>query len=251
MATHPYLESSRPIGIAHRGGAAEEPENTIEAFRAASALGFRYLETDVHLTIDGVVAAFHDPTLDRVSDRSGSIAELPWSEVRGARVEGRGTIPSMQELLEEFPDARFNIDAKSDAVLVPLLDLMVELDVLDRVCLGSFSDRRLARARARLGARLCTSAGRAGIARHVARARGVRVPPDKAHALQVPPSVRGIRLVTRRFVDRAHADGRAVHVWTIDDEDQMHELFDLGVDGIMTDRPQALRSVMIERGLWS
>ena len=127
MATHPYLAASGPIGIAHRGGAADEPENTIEAFRAAWELGYRYLETDVHLTSDGVVVAFHDPTLDRVSDRTGAISELPWADVGSARIEGRATIPSMQELFEEFPGARFNIDAKSDAVLEPLLAPLGEL----------------------------------------------------------------------------------------------------------------------------
>ena len=250
MATHPYLDVAGPVGFAHRGGAAAAPENTLEAFEAAYEIGYRYLETDAHLTRDGVVVAFHDTTLDRVTDIRGAIAEHDWATVARARVEGHGTVPALADLLTRFPEARLNIDAKSDAVLEPLLDLVGEHDAFDRICLGSFSDRRLSRARRIGGHRLCTSAGPLEVTRHVLRSRRLRIPASRAHALQVPVRIRGVKIVTQRFVEQAHIDGLAVHVWTIDDVDEMHRLFDLGVDGIMTDLPEVLRDAMSQRGIW-
>lgn len=111
---HPYLDLPTPHAIAHRGGASEAPENTIAAFRKALSAGYPFLETDTHATADGVLVAFHDDRLDRVTDREGTIAELPYAEVAKARV-GDQPIPRLEELLEEFPGHRFNIDPKSDA----------------------------------------------------------------------------------------------------------------------------------------
>ena len=250
MATHPYLDVPGPIGMAHRGGAATAPENALEAFEEAYGLGYRYLETDAHLTRDGVVVAFHDATLDRVTDSTGAIAAIDWDQLSSVRVEGSGTIPSVAQLLDRLPDARFNIDAKSDAVVEPLVDLLDRHSAFDRVCVGSFSGRRLGRARRLAGDRLCTSAGPVEIARHVLRGRRVPVRVSAAHALQVPVRTRRVEIVTPGFVQQAHADGLAVHVWTVDDPDEMHRLYDLGVDGIMTDRPDVLRAVMEQRGIW-
>ena len=250
MSPHPFLDSPTPIALAHRGGAAEAAENTLEAFRASYGLGYRWLETDVHLTRDAVVAAFHDPRLDRVTDRTGDIEDLDWEDVGSATVAGTGRIPSMEQLLTEFPDARFNIDTKSDRVVVPLLELIEAHDAWDRVCLGSFVDRRLDRARSIGGDRLCTSAGPREIASAVAGSFRLSVGRIDAHVLQIPIAFWGLRLVTRRLVRSAHEQGLAVHVWTIDRPDEMRRLLDIGVDGIMTDRPSVLREVMLERGLW-
>ena len=146
MSGWAYLDHPAPIAFAHRGGALDAPENSMEAFDAAVRLGYRYLETDVHLTADGVVVALHDASLDRVADRSGAVADLTWAEVSGARIDGVGTIPRLDDLLTCFPRARFNIDPKSDAVLEPLLERLQASHALERVCIGSFSDRRVARA---------------------------------------------------------------------------------------------------------
>ena len=239
------------MAIAHRGGAHEAPENSVDAFRAAYDMGYRWLETDAHVTLDRVVAAFHDPRLDRVTDRRGRIGELTWSAIRDARIEGSGRIPAMSDLLRDFPDARFNIDTKSDAVVEPLIELIGEHDAWDRVCVGSFFDRRLRRARALAGDRLCTSAGPLQIGVQLGRAYRAPLRRIGADVLQIPVRFRGVPLANRRLVRSAHAEGLAVHVWTVDDRAEMHRLFDLGVDGIMTDRPAVLREVMVERGYWS
>lgn len=143
---HPYLDHPATIPFAHRGGAADGIENTAAAFRRAADAGYRYFETDVHTTSDGHLVAFHDATLDRVTDARGRIAELPWSEVRRARVAGREPLPLFEELLETFPGARWNVDIKAGSALVPLVELIRRTNAWDRVCVGSFSEARVARA---------------------------------------------------------------------------------------------------------
>ncbi len=243
---HPYLDWPGPIPFAHRGGASDNPENTMPAFQHAADLGYTYLETDVHATRDGVLVAFHDPDLSRTCDRPGTISELPWREVSAARVSGLEPIPLFEELLSTFPDARVNIDCKADGALDGLIASLRRLDCLDRVCLGSFSDRRLRRLRREFGDRLCSSFGPAQVASLLARApvRG------GGQVAQVPVKFGARTVVTQRFVERAHARGYQVHVWTIDDADDMHCLLDLGVDGIMTDRPIVLKDVLISRNQW-
>jgi len=249
VGIHPYLDEVAPIAIAHRGGALEEPENTLEAFSAAVDLGYRYLETDVQLTADGVVVAFHDDSIDRVSNETGAISSWQWSELSQVPIEGTGRLASIDQLLLDFPDRLFNIDVKSDVVVEPLIDVLERLGAFDRVCVGSFSDARLRQARALATGNLCTSLGPRAVARQYGRTFGSPLPRPIGYALQIPTDFRGVPIITERFVERAHRDGFAVHVWTIDDADQMRELLDLGVDGIMTDRPKVLKAVFEERGL--
>jgi glycerophosphoryl diester phosphodiesterase len=245
-----FLDHPGPLAFAHRGGAGLNPENTWASFSHAVSLGYRYLETDVRLTRDGVVLAFHDATLDRVTDRTGAIAQLRWDEVRRARIAGQQELVRLDELFEAFPDARVNIDAKEDAVVEPLARVIERTDAIDRVCIASFSDARLARARAALGPRLCTSAGPRGVARLRLAATGAPVGAPRLPCVQVPVRARGVRLVDRRFVATAHRAGIGVHVWTVDDPAEMERLLDLGVDGLMTDRPDLLRDVLVQRGQW-
>ena len=253
---HTFLDIVTPIGIAHRGGADDYPENTMRAFRSAYELGYRYLETDVHLTADGVVVAFHDDILDRVTNRSGRLADLRWDEISEAEVtahesvSGVDRVPRMIDLFEAFPHARFNIDAKSDDVLLPLLHLIRAADVVDRVCVASFDHARLQLARSTLGPELCTSASRRDVVMSFLRAFRLPVPAGDAHVLQPPARVGRFRVVGRRYIEQAHRDGRPVHVWTVDDPDDMTWLIDIGVDGVMTDRPALLKQVFTERGVW-
>lgn len=250
-AAFPFLDWPGPLPFAHRGGASEAPENTMPAFEQAVRLGYRYLETDVHVTADGELLAFHDDHLDRVTDRTGAIADLPWSEVARAKVDGREPIPRFEDLLGTWPDVRINVDPKHDAAVAPLAEVLLRTGAVDRVCVGAFSDRRLARLQSLVGGHLCCSMGPRQVARLVAASRGLPGGGGlAAPCAQVPTSQGPLPLVTERFVAAAHARGIQVHVWTIDDRDEMVRLLDLGVDGIMTDRPQVLKDVLVERGQW-
>lgn len=246
MAAHPYLDWPGPIAFAHRGGASDNPENTMPAFQHAVDLGYTYLETDVHATSDGVLVAFHDPDLSRTCDRDGIINELPWSEVSQARVDGRQPIPLFEDLMEQFPTARFNIDCKADSAMDVLIASLKRLDCLDRVLVGSFSDRRLRRLRAEFGDALCSSFGPVQIVSLKYAGRALW----GGQVAQVPVQHGRITVVTERSLRNAHRHGLQVHVWTIDEPDEMHRLLDLGVDGLMTDRPQVLKDVLLSRNQW-
>jgi glycerophosphoryl diester phosphodiesterase len=252
MARFPFLEWPGPLAFAHQGAHFEGAtgENTMESFEAAVALGYRYLETDTHATSDGVLVAFHDDHLDRLTDRAGAIADLPWDEVRTARVRGRQGIPLLEDVLTAWPDVCVNIDPKHDAAVGPLIELIRRTGSVDRVCVGAFSDARLSRVRAALGDRVCTSMGPRQVRRLLAAARGVPAGRFSAACVQVPVRFGPVTLVTRRFVAAAHRRDLQVHVWTINDAVEMHRLFDLGVDGIMTDRPEMLKAVLEARGSW-
>ena len=222
----------------------------MRSFQHAVDLGYRYLETDAHLTSDGVLVSFHDDHLDRVTDRSGAIAELNWRDVEAAVVGESDRVPRLSDLLEAFPDVCFNIDPKHDEALEPLLELIRAHNALDRVCITAFSDVRIARARGLIGEALCTGLGPREIARLVGAARGLGWMRTAGYAAQVPIRHRNVTIVTPRFVKAAHRRGLQVHVWTIDEPSEMHRLLDLGVDGLMTDRAEVLRDVLAERGQW-
>jgi glycerophosphoryl diester phosphodiesterase len=261
---HPFLDRPGPVAIAHRGGAGEAPENTLEAFGMAVALGYCYLETDAHVSRDGVVLAFHDPRLDDKTDRTGAIAALSIAEVEAADAgyvfsadggrsfpfRGRGVrIPRLEELLLRWPEARVNIDPKTDACVEPLVALIDRLGAWDRVGIGAFSDRRIGRVRALSRGRACTSMGPRAVAGARAAALCGVMPRAGADCVQVPLRRRRIPIVTAGFVRAAHRAGLPVHVWTVNSESLMHDLLDLGVDGIMTDRPRLLRDVFAARDL--
>lgn len=250
MTRWPFLEHPGPLAFAHRGGAGDWPENTMPAFEHAVALGYRYLETDVHATADGVLLAFHDDHLDRVTDRTGEIAALPHRVVAEARVDGREPIPLLEDLLGSFPDARINIDTKHDSSVEPLIAALRRTASVDRVCIGSFSDQRLRRVRVRLGAEVCTSMGPREVARLRLDALSGRVHRTGAACVQIPEQVRGVTVTNAAVVRAAHRSGLQVHVWTVDDAPTMERLLDLGVDGLMTDRPGVLKDVLEARGQW-
>ncbi|MFJ1704863.1 glycerophosphodiester phosphodiesterase [Kitasatospora sp. NPDC088346] len=253
---HPFLDQPGPLAFAHRGGDLGHPENSLAAFEAAVALGYRYLETDVHATRDGVLVAFHDSRLDRVTDRTGAVAELPWDIVRQARIGGTEPVPLLEDLLGSFPAARFNIDVKAAPAVGPLVETVRRTNAWDRVCVGGFSDSRLAAVRAAAGPRLATSLGPREVARlrlrslagPLLRGRGA---PFAGLCAQVPERHRGVRVVDRAFVRTAHRLGLQVHVWTVDDPTRIRALLDLGVDGIMADHIGVLRDVLDQRGCWT
>ena len=249
----PYLDAPAPLAFAHRGGAADGDENTVEAFERAVRLGYRYVETDVHATADGIPVVFHDTTLDRVTDGAGRISSMTWADLRSVRIGGAGVVPRLDEVLAAWPEVRFNIDVKADTGVAPTVACVRESGATGRVLLASFSDRRLARVRELAGPAVATSLGMRAVARlRMASLVGARIRlPTSVAAVQVPPRSGPMTVVDRRFVALAHRLGLHVHVWTIDEPAEMHRLLDLGVDGIMTDRLTVLRDVYRSRGVWT
>jgi glycerophosphoryl diester phosphodiesterase len=263
MSTRPFLAQT-PVALAHRGGALYGPnvglENTMTAFGNAVAMGYTHLETDVHVTRDGLLVAFHDIRLDRVSDRTGLIRELEWAQVREATLGDSEHVPLLTDVLDAWPGINLNVDLKAAGTGAPLWALIEERGLHDRMCVGSFSQRRISEFRRLARGRVATSAAPPGVAlaRYAPRAvtgavtRLLRHPAD---VFQVPASIplrgRQVTVVTPRFVEAAHGHGKQVHVWTIDDAAEMNRLLDLGVDGLVSDRIDVLKQVLLDRGAWT
>jgi len=247
-----YLDAPTPLAFAHRGGAARGDENTTEAFARAVRLGYRYVETDVHATVDEVPVVFHDATLDRMTGERGRIAGMRWADLKTIRVGGAAAVPRLDDVLGAWPQVRFNVDVKADSAVVATVGTVERVGAGERVLLASFSDPRLARLRVLAGPKVATSLGMRGVARlRLASLANRRlVLPPSVVAAQVPVRYHGVRVVDRRFVDHVHRLGLQVHVWTIDEPAEMNELLDLGVDGIMTDHVDVLREAYLSRGHW-
>ncbi|AWB92402.1 glycerophosphodiester phosphodiesterase family protein [Aeromicrobium chenweiae] len=245
-----------PLAIAHRGGAATGDnvgiENSLAAFAHAYELGYRYLETDVRTTSDGVVYAVHDDRLERLTGSPDAINALSSESIELQRLDQREPFARLEALFEAFPDARLMIDVKSDEAVEPTCELVRAQGAIGRTCLSSFSHARLRRIR-RLLPGVATSASVPEVVMAtLLPARLLRIlgaPPGTC--LQVPHRQGPLPVVTRSFVRRAHALGKQVHVWTVDDADEMNELLDLGVDGIITDRTDVLKDVLVARGTWT
>ncbi|MFM8857737.1 MAG: glycerophosphodiester phosphodiesterase family protein [Actinomycetota bacterium] len=245
---HPFLQPHKDdsfVPFAHRGGFKNLPENSLAAFTAAVDAGFRYLETDVQVTRDGHLVAFHDSNLLRTCGVDRDISTMSREEVTRARIDGREPVPFLVDLFEALPGAMFNIDAKSDASVDVLIDFLDRSHTLDRVCIGSFSHHRLTRIRQAFGPKVCTSASPREVVRWLL---GAAVPGPSC--VQIPPRQSVVRITTASRVARSKAMGLPVHVWTIDDAETMQKLIDIGVDGIMTDEAHTLRQVVERNQLW-
>lgn len=254
------LEMEHPLAAAHRGSRVLWPENTMVAFQGAVDLGYRFLETDLHLTSDGVLVTFHDDTLDRCTNAEGPIAERSFADLReidaGYRFELAGShpfrgagigIPALAEVMGAFPDVCLILDLKQPGLEEPLARFLAGNGMQERVIVGSFSDRRLRAFRGLVGGRVATSAGPREVLGARARSWMRQPAQSMADVFQVPVR-HGIRLVDRAFVEAAHEAGKHVHVWTVNERSEMERLLDLGVDGLITDRPDTLREVMTARG---
>lgn len=261
-----YVDGPRPRFFAHRGGALEAPENTLEAFRAGMAAGADRLELDVHATSDGTVVVFHDPTVDRTTDGSGEIRSMTYAEVRrldaGARFvaddgsrpfAGKGVwIPTLAEVFEAFPGVPLNIEIKQGepAIEAEVLEVVDRFSARKQILLAAEHGEIMERIRVAApdiasgtsledGAEFLELWGSGRLAEYTPR--GI--------AFQVPPTFMDQPLVTQEFVDVAHQQGIEVHVWTIDEAAEMERLLGLGVDGIMTDRPTVAAEVFRRLGL--
>lgn len=229
-------------------------ENSMGSFQRAVDLGYRCLETDVRATADGALLAFHDDTLDRVTDRSGRVCELPYEKVASARIGGREPVPLIEDVLGSWPDVRLNIDVKDLTSIAPLVRALRRTRAADRVCIASFSERRLAAVRAVLGPQVCTSLGpRAALKLRLASYGSLLAPLARGNVpcAQLPARIRGVPVVTPALIRTAHQLGVHVHAWTVNDPDEMQRLLDLGVDGLITDRLETLRDILAARGCWN
>ena len=241
-----------PLAIAHRGGAGLAPENTLLAFERSTALGVRYLESDVHVTSDGHVVCFHDATVDRVTAGTGRVASLTLAELRSLRVLGAEPVPTLVEALEHFPDSCFTVDLKQAAAIEPLAKVLRRTGVAERVCVAGAWDGWLEAVRAQVPGVATTLGWRSLTALLVAARLGVRPPRQIATArfAHVPVSLGRLPVFVSRLVELAATIDVRVVVWTVDDTALMRQLLDDGVDGVITDRPDLLRELLIARGQW-
>lgn len=247
-----YADATGPIPLAHRGGGGLAPENTLAAFALTTDLGFRYLESDLRLTADGHLVCFHDSTLDRVTDARGPVSARSLAELRRVRVAGREPIPTLDEALEAFPDAYFSVDLKDERAIAPLVRTLRRPGVADRLCIAGAWDSWLVDVRSEVPG-VATTLGWKSLTLLLACARaGVRPPRHVATApfAHVPVRLGRLHMHVERVVEMAHDLGIRVVTWTIDDADTMHHLLDLGVDAVITDRPDVLRAVFVGRDLW-
>jgi len=247
--TWPFLEHPRPFGFAHRGGTTIAPENTEAAFAHAVSLGYRYLETDVRATADGVLVAFHDSTLDRVAGVSGAVEEMTWAELCSVTFDGH-SIPRFDALIRQFPDVRWNIEPKGPTSVEFLIELIETEDLIDRICVGSFHEERIKQMADHFGPRLCRSAVPKEVFKSLVAAFFYPKWKPPFGVLQVPTNYGPIPLATKFLVRRFHKLGLQVHIWTINDRDDMEKLLDIDIDAIMSDEVETLRDVLQTRGRW-
>ncbi|MGO4535285.1 glycerophosphodiester phosphodiesterase family protein [Leifsonia sp. 2MCAF36] len=246
-----FLDGQPPRVIAHRGLAIDAPENTLLAFARALSARATHLETDIHATADGVAVIAHDPELTRVAGRDVQVAHLTMPELRRIDLGHGQGFCSLAEALDAFPTARFNIDVKDARAAAPAVAAIRAARAVDRVLITSFSPER----RRAVAEHLPGVASSPAVSEFLPVLAGAKLSISPLlrrslrgfAAVQIPERRGPLRLVTRRTVDRIHAAGAEVHVWTVNDPGDMVRLLNLGVDGIVTDRCDVLRRVVDER----
>jgi len=243
MTIHPYLNQSGVSISAHRGGSEEAPENTLESFGYAIGLGSSYIETDVQLSADGIPYIFHDDDLSRLLNMEVKFNSLHSDQIEKLKLFESYQIPKLETALTQFPNALFQIDLKTDEVALPAMKVIENLNAFERICIASFSSNRLQKVRKKFPD-TCLSMGPKEILKLLLASFGLYNKTIYGDCLQVPIYHYGIKLVTRRFVKYVQSIGLKIHVWTINDENTMRKLIDLGVDGIITDRPKLLKEVL-------
>jgi glycerophosphoryl diester phosphodiesterase len=257
----PFLDATLPLLFAHRGGAKLWPENTLVAFQGALDLGIVFWETDVHATRDGTLVVHHDERVDRTTNGSGAIRDMRYAEmvrldagyhfiddVGRHPYRGKGLkIPTLAEVFELSPTSRINVEIKprGRTIVRRVLQFVDHFGVHDRILVAAERDRTVKRFRRYSAERVATSASRREVVGFwlAVRARADRFFPLSFDALQVPPTYRGMTVVDRAFIRAAHRHGVQVHVWTLDAPSEIRRLLNLGVDGIMSDRPDRLANI--------
>jgi glycerophosphoryl diester phosphodiesterase len=243
MSIHPYLDVPGVAISAHRGGSIEAPENTIESFEYSIELGSSYIETDVQLSSNGIPYIFHDDDLKRLFGKNIIFNSLHSDDIDELILFDKYKIPTLESTLQKFPDTLFQIDVKTDEVVLPTMEVIKKTNSTDKVCIASFSSKRLKQVH-KLYPEICLSMGPFEVMKLLLASFGLYRNKVPGNCLQIPIYQYGIKLVTKRFINYIHSIGLKIHVWTINDEDTMQKLIDLGVDGIITDRPKALKDLL-------
>jgi glycerophosphoryl diester phosphodiesterase len=264
---HPFFDLPRPLVIGHRGAKAHRPENTLPSFERALELGAQILESDVHVTRDGVPVLIHDDSLERTTDGAGPVREATLAELRGLDAgfhyspegghdhpwRGRGVrVPTLEEAFETFPRARFNLELKEDqpGFVERVVDTVARHGRDATTLLTSGADaiiRRLRAEMARTGSKAAMGAAQGDVLGFIRSALAGGPPPREPMALQIPAEFGGRPLVTPALVRHAHAHDVQIHVWTINDPAEIEALLDLGVDGIVTDYPERMAAIAARR----
>jgi glycerophosphoryl diester phosphodiesterase len=239
----PYLNYSGIAVLAHRGGSIESYENTIESFNYSQSLGCKFIETDVQVSSDGIPYIFHDETLSRLLDKSDVFSDLHSNEIDNLRIFESHKIPRLEEVLQLFTDMYFQIDVKTDEVVLPALEAIHQNNAEDRVCIASFNSARLSKVK-NMYPNICLSMGPNEVSKMLLSRYGLYRKKIQGDCLQVPMYYYGIKIVTKNFVNFVHSKGLKIYVWTINDEKTFKKLIDIEVDGIITDKPKLLFEVL-------
>ena len=238
------------MAFAHRGGTEFAPENTYEAFSSAVGIGYKYLETDVHPNADNKLMAFHDSSVDRVTNYKGKICNFTSSELKKIKVKEKFQIPFLEDLIESFSKSFFSIDMKSDQSVKPLIKLIKSMNAVDRVCFASFSQDRLDYVRDEFDNKCITSMG----PREIIKTKISSIINFKHKIIpkisSLPISRYRIKLLNKRHINFLKSLNIRVIAWTINDVEAINKLIDLGVDGIMTDNISVLKKILIKKNIW-
>ncbi len=238
------------MAFAHRGGTEFAPENTYEAFSSAVSIGYKYLETDVHPNADNKLMAFHDSSVDRVTNYKGKICNFTSSELKKIKVKEKFQIPFLEDLIESFSKSFFSIDMKSDQSVKPLIKLIKSMNAVDRVCFASFSQDRIDYVRDEFDNKCITSMG----PREIIKTKISSIINFKQKIIpkisSLPISRYRIKLLNKRHINFLKSLNIKVIAWTINDVEAINKLIDLGVDGIMTDNISVLKKILIKKNIW-
>ena len=234
------------IGLSHRGNSKKFIENSFEAFNSIVHMGYKHIETDLRMTLDGEVIAFHDPDLKRLFNLDLQVKDLTFNEIDNLFKEKKCRLLTLEDALKKFPKIHFNIDLKVEEVIQDSIKVVTDFNAFDRVCFASFSSGRTEKV-LRQNQNTIVSMGM----KDVALFKFFKFHNKKIKIIQIPLKWKGIKILTRNLIQKAHKRNLLVHVWTINDRKIINNLIDLGVNGIVTDEPELLMEIMKERDLIS